>query len=355
MEIQQLAIRLACVAFISAILYAQGGWFGINAGVSTRGDVERAAGPPLQAITETLVEYKSTAPGDRAFVQYREGGVVERVEVVLAAAKERGIAQRELGLAANPEMSKKNARGKTEEFYGSAMVVLTLGDGRVERYALYSRELFEASGGKMGGPVTIASQPTTGGSAETGLARPPAPSVFGGYLTIPAATRLDVRLSGPLSTNKNKTGDQFHATLVNDIVVDGQVVARKGAEVEGRVTTATKSGRVKGRGELHLELVSLHTTTGQVVPVATGSFVRTAESSAASDAKKAGAAAAVGAIIGAAAGGGKGAAIGAGAGGAGVGGILMVTRGKPAELPVEALLDFHLTLPVTVPLPSPGR
>jgi hypothetical protein len=95
MEIQQLAIRLVLFALsATASLYAQSGWFGIKAGVSSRAEVERAAGPPVQAITDTLVEYKSAQPGDRAFVQYRAGGVVERVEVVLAATKEHGLAQR---------------------------------------------------------------------------------------------------------------------------------------------------------------------------------------------------------------------------------------------------------------------
>jgi len=52
--------------------------------------------------------------------------------------------------------------------------------------------------------------------------------------------------------------------------------------------------------------------------------------------------AAAGTAIGAAAGGGKGAAIGAAAGAAAGVGTVMATRGKPAEIPVEARISFRL-------------
>jgi hypothetical protein len=56
----------------------------------------------------------------------------------------------------------------------------------------------------------------------------------------------------------------------------------------------------------------------------------------------------LGAAIGAAAGGGKGAAIGVGAGAAaGVAGAVL-TRGKPAEIPVESRISFRIAGPVTI-------
>jgi hypothetical protein len=97
-----------------------------------------------------------------------------------------------------------------------------------------------------------------------------------------------------------------------------------------------------------LELTSLEVYGAELVPISTSNFTQTGEGTAGSDGKKLGAATGIGAAIGALAGGGKGAAVGAGAGAAAAAGAILITRGKPAELDVEALVDFELSLPVTV-------
>lgn len=349
MEILKSIIVVTGWVLAADLLVAQSGWRGLQPGISTRPQVERVTGPPSQALTDTLTEYKGAQPSDRLLVQYRSGGVAERIEVILGAPIDRTAAQSELALPANPEVTKSNSRGKTEEFYGFAMVVLTLGNGRVERYAFYSSELFEASGGKR-----ATAPPSSAATAATLTANAPKPppaekvSPARELVTIPAATRLAVRLIDKLSTNTNKAGDRFRATLDQDLSVNGSVIAAKGAEVEGKITVSTKSGRVKGLGEMHLELTSLRLATGQIASISTGAFMQTAESSASGDAKKTAAATAIGAAIGAIAGGGKGAAIGAGAGAGVAGGAVLLTRGKPAELSVEALLSFQLTAPVVI-------
>jgi hypothetical protein len=68
------------------------------------------------------------------------------------------------------------------------------------------------------------------------------------------------------------------------------------------------------------------------------------------DVARTGIAAGAGAVIGAIAGGGKGAAIGAGVGAAGGTGVAMATRGDPAVIPTETLIQFELTAPATVVL-----
>jgi hypothetical protein len=55
-----------------------------------------------------------------------------------------------------------------------------------------------------------------------------------------------------------------------------------------------------------------------------------------------------GAAVGAIAGGGKGAAVGAGVGAAAGVGTAMATRGKPAVIPAETLIQFSLRTPVTI-------
>ncbi len=167
-------------------------------------------------------------------------------------------------------------------------------------------------------------------------------------MTLNAGTLIPVRLVDGLSSERNLPGDSFTATLVKELVVDGFVIAERGARVEGRVASSDRGGRVKGVSSLAVELVRLSTADGQRVAIQTDGFERRAEETHRQDAEKVGAGAALGAVIGALAGGGKGAAIGAGVGGgAGAGGVL-ATRGKAATLPSETRVTFRLRAPVTI-------
>jgi hypothetical protein len=165
---------------------------------------------------------------------------------------------------------------------------------------------------------------------------------------IPPGTSLSVRLSEGLSSDHNRAGDEFAGTLDQPLVIDGLVIAERGARVEGRVAEAVEAGRVRGLARLSLELTRLHTSDGQRVAIHTASFVKQGPESKQEDVAKVGIGAAVGAIIGAAAGGGKGAAIGAATGGAVGGGVVAATRGKPAVLPVETVVSFRTAEPITL-------
>ena len=167
-------------------------------------------------------------------------------------------------------------------------------------------------------------------------------------LTVTTGTLLPVRLNEQVSSEKNVSGDLVMATLSEPLVVNGFVIAERGARAECRLVKVTRAGKVKGVAHLALELISFHSSDGQKVNVHSATFEKEGEESKKSDAAKIGTGAAIGAIIGAIAGGGKGAAVGAGAGGAaGAGGVLL-TRGKPAVLPVETKISFRITEPVTI-------
>ncbi len=176
---------------------------------------------------------------------------------------------------------------------------------------------------------------------------PPAPRQPA-TVTIPAGTNVAVRLDESLSTDNRQSGDQFRAVLDQPLIVDGMVIAERGARVMGRVTESDKAGRVKGLAMLTLELTSVTSSDGQKINIRTSPFTKEGPSSKKRDAAEIGGGAALGAIIGAIAGGGKGAAIGAGAGGAAGTGGVMVQRGKAAQLPIETRLTFRLQEPVTV-------
>jgi hypothetical protein len=166
--------------------------------------------------------------------------------------------------------------------------------------------------------------------------------------TIPAGTLLTVRLREALSAETNSNGDTFSATLDQPLIVDGFVLAERGSSARGHIVDLARSGRVKGRSVLALELKSLTTSDGQKIDLETDTFRREGESGVKKDAARAGVMAAIGAAVGAIAGGGKGAAIGAGVGGAAGAGTVLATRGEDAKLPAETRLTFRLKNPVTV-------
>jgi len=167
-------------------------------------------------------------------------------------------------------------------------------------------------------------------------------------VTIKEGTTFSIRLGEGLSSDRNRSGDEFTGTLEQALVVDDLVIAERGAHVDGRVVESQLAGRVKGLAHLSVELTRLHTADGQKIAIRTSPYAQDGPTSKKEDAAKVGAGAAIGAIIGAIAGGGKGAAIGAGVGGAAGGGTVAATRGKPVVLPVETHLTFRLEQPVTI-------
>jgi hypothetical protein len=157
--------------------------------------------------------------------------------------------------------------------------------------------------------------------------------------TIPAGTRLTVRVGSEISSGTAKAGDRFDATLARPLVVNGKTLARTGAPARGKVTSAKSSGRLHAPGELTLRLTSVQ-VNGRMVPVATSSYSAKGKGHTKSNATKIGGGAAAGALIGGLVGGGKGAGIGALAGGGAGTGLAVATGKEEAVVPAEAALTF---------------
>jgi len=166
-------------------------------------------------------------------------------------------------------------------------------------------------------------------------------------VTLGEGTPIKIRTETELSTKSAKTGDSFTATLAEPIVINGNMVAPRGAQVEGRVVNSDPGGRVKGVAAISVRLTRLRVGS-RGVEISTGVIARKAHTTKRKDAAEIGIGAGVGAAIGAIAGGGQGAAIGAASGGAAGTGLVLATHGEPAILPAESVLTFKLTAPVTV-------
>ncbi len=166
-------------------------------------------------------------------------------------------------------------------------------------------------------------------------------------ITIPAKTRIRVRLAESLDTRSSRPGQRFVAYLDEPIVSGDRVVVPKGASFNGRVIQSKKSGRLKGRAYLGVTLDSflLHSAT---YSIATSSEIRTSGSHKKRNLAFIGGGSGSGAAIGAVAGGGIGALIGAGAGAAAGTTGAFITGGKNVRLPAETTLVFSLRSAVKV-------
>ncbi|HST09254.1 MAG TPA: hypothetical protein VLL05_02665 [Terriglobales bacterium] len=165
--------------------------------------------------------------------------------------------------------------------------------------------------------------------------------------TIPAGTHLTIRTGQEVSSGPAKVGDRFDATLTHALVVSGKTLAKSGAPVRGKVTSAKSSGRLHAPGQLSVRLTSVQ-VDGKMVPISTDSYHIEGKSHTKSNVTKIGGGAAVGALIGGLAGGGKGAAIGAGAGGAAGTGVAAATGKEEAIIPAEKSLSFTTTAAATL-------
>jgi hypothetical protein len=183
--------------------------------------------------------------------------------------------------------------------------------------------------------------------APQAVAPAPAPLPPGSPITVPAGQPLLVRMIDGVDSKKNNVGDIFHASLETDLNVNGNLVARKGTDVYGRLAEAKEAGHFSGSSELQLELTRM-VINGQDYPVVSSDYSLKGKGRGANTAQKVGGGAVAGAIIGAIAGGGKGAAIGAGAGSAAGAGVQVFTRGQQVKVPSETLLEFRLQQPLTV-------
>jgi hypothetical protein len=172
---------------------------------------------------------------------------------------------------------------------------------------------------------------------------PPAPK----KLIIDQGTQLTVRLIDPIDSEKNQTGDTFHATLNAPLSSDGEEAVPAGVELTGHLVSVKSAGKFAGQSEVVLQLDSL-SSGGKTYSLQTDQYKKTGSSRGKNTAEKVGGGAIIGGIIGAIAGGGKGAAIGSAAGAGVGGGVQAATKGQQIKLASETVLNFTTQAPITV-------
>ena len=199
----------------------------------------------------------------------------------------------------------------------------------------------QMSGGRQ--PEAADQTPPAAENTATQAPPPPTPK----KLIIDQGTQVTVRLIDPIDSEKNQTGDTFHATLNAALSSDGEQAVPAGVELVGHLVSVKSAGKFAGQSEVVLQLDSL-SSSGKTYSLQTDQYKKTGSSRGKNTAEKVGGGAAIGSIIGAIAGGGKGAAIGAAAGAGVGGGVQAATKGQQIKLPSETVLNFTLQAPITV-------
>ena len=185
------------------------------------------------------------------------------------------------------------------------------------------------------------------GSSQQGTAN--VPTQTRKRITVPAGTRILIRMVDSIDSTKQKTGYRFTATLETNLQAEDTVVVPRGSKLYGRLTEASSAGRMSGSSELTLELTDI-LINGTAYPLLTSTYEVKGKGEGGNTAKKVVGGAGLGALIGGIAGGGKGAAIGAGAGAATGTAVAGSKKGQQLQIPSESLLEFRLLQPVSLPI-----
>jgi hypothetical protein len=168
-------------------------------------------------------------------------------------------------------------------------------------------------------------------------------------VTIPPGTLIQVRTNGPVDSKRARGGEPMEFTVIQDVAFGGVLAIPRGATVRGVIADVKRpdSGSLTGSSELALELTSLE-LMGQSYPLQSDMFKVKGPGKGGRSAGNVVGGALIGAIIGGAIGHGEGAAIGAVAGGGAGMAASAASSGPGVWIPAEALVSFHLAIPVTV-------
>jgi len=157
-------------------------------------------------------------------------------------------------------------------------------------------------------------------------------------VSVPAGTKILVRTMNSLNSKQHKVGHKFTAKLEADLVVDKEVVARRGTTLYGVIAEAKQSGRVAGKSSLVLNFTDMM-INNQLKPMHTTGVKAVTEGTARRTLGTTARTAAIGGLINGSKGAKDGAKVGVG--------LSILTSGNSINIPQGTMLEFQLASPFT--------
>jgi hypothetical protein len=209
-------------------------------------------------------------------------------------------------------------------------------DGTLVGASARQLDFLPASGQTMSVPLDqVASISFSSPSTQSPQAPPKSRAAL-----IPAGTSFRIRTIDPIDVDVAQAGTHYRGTLDDPIMLGGNVIVPRGADVTLVAAKVAQGGRFKGSDLVEMKVDSI-LVRGKSYPVVTSVTETKSGGEGKKTAGKIVGGAGLGAIIGGIAGGGKGAAIGVLAGGAA--GTAVAASGQPhLKIPPETRLQFEL-------------
>jgi hypothetical protein len=222
----------------------------------------------------------------------------------------------------------------------SKSVRVLLDNGQVSEASIEDVVAVEFSARKPAPPPPAAQAPAAQAPAAPKPAAPPKP------ITVPAGTKLNIRLVQAIEVDASEAGQTFKATVDDPVMMGGSIVIPRGATAVVQAAKVEQSGKMKGSDKITLKLNSI-SFGGKAYPITTEYVESKGSGEGKKTARKVGGGAGLGAVVGGIAGGGSGAAIGAAVGAAG-GAIMSASGEEHLKLPSETRLTFQLSAAVNI-------
>jgi len=188
--------------------------------------------------------------------------------------------------------------------------------------------------------------------------------------TVAAGTKINCRLTQTVSTKTNFQSDPFTATVTEPLMIGGRQIIPFGSTIEGRIAWLVRPGRIRGVGEMRLDVEKVTFPDGRSYMLAAtlvnaygaqGAKVRDEEgivkgpSSRLRDIQEVGLGMGGGGFLGVILGGAHGAVLGGAIGGAAGLADSLRRRGTDLTLPTGTQLEYQLTRELVVSSDAPRQ
>ena len=160
-------------------------------------------------------------------------------------------------------------------------------------------------------------------------------------LSVPAGTRLVVRMSDSVDSSRHGAGHRFRGQLESAVVIDGVTVLPRGTTLHGQVMAAQQSGRAVGSSSLTLSFTDVM-IDDVLHPISTEGMSARTGSEGARTVGRTARAAAIGGLIDGSSGARTGARVGAG--------VSILTSGASVNVPRGTIVETSLRVALVLPM-----